>query len=157
MLNNYHQNIINLIKKHLTPDLLQPPYKPIKDNALAGHCYISAECCYHLFAKKLGFRPYYVNAVPNGSALNIKGVSHWVLARSKRSSLIWYSDINAFRDVGDMIDITQDQFRINSNNNRNWYGTLNYYWGKATPKGFLTKEPSKRAQILMERVLSDEI
>lgn len=57
--------------------------------------------------------------------MKVNGVSHWWL---KSGSLV--------------VDITASQFSFN----------INYWHEDARCRGFLTKKPSKRAQVLMDRV-----
>jgi hypothetical protein len=60
--------------------------------------------------------------------MKVDGVSHW-----------WLQDGD-----GEIIDITEDQF----------VGVkVNYWSDDARCRGFLTKGPSKRAQILIDRVM----
>lgn len=105
------------VLEHLSPDLLR---KEFRGNScpVAGHCYVTAETAYHLFAKPLGYKP---------CQIKHEGVSHWFL-RNKQ---------------GDILDLTAEQFETP------------VPYEKAISKGFLTKQPSKRAQILMQRVLGE--
>jgi len=58
--------------------------------------------------------------------MKVDGVSHWWLRRGS-----------------EVIDITSDQFGYE----------VNYWHKSARCRGFLTKEPSKRAQVLIDRVM----
>lgn len=60
--------------------------------------------------------------------MKVDGVSHWWLQR-----------------FDEVIDITSDQFDHR----------VNYWHESARCRGFLTKEPSKRAQILIDRVMEN--
>jgi hypothetical protein len=82
-----------LVRKHLSNDLLKPPYQSWHTvgqwswhSKVAGHCYIASEAAFHLLGgKQAGWTP-----------MNIKheGVSHWFLKHTS----------------GKILDITAKQF-----------------------------------------------
>jgi hypothetical protein len=115
---NYSEKIL----KNLTPNLLKEEFRKPNAHPLTGHCYVASEAAYHLFAKKEGYRPYF---------LRHEGSPHWFLAKTTNY-------------CGRLIlDLTADQFQSCPD------------YSKAIGKGFLTKQPSKRAQVLMARVKAE--
>lgn len=111
----------NAVMACLTDDLR---YDQFKDgHPLAGFCYIVAEAMYHMIGKQLRLKPMFVR---------VSGVPHWFLEKpadgmSRRITL----------------DPTIKQFWDDPE--------CDTFWFKARGKGFLTKQPSKRAQELMRR------
>lgn len=115
---------VNYIQKSLTDDLLSPKWKKLKTtHPQSGHCYIAAEALYHLIGKELGYMPHVLTHYLWPEGLN-KGETHWFLKKKN-----------------DILDPTAGQFDIE----------IAYHLGKCC--GFLTKQPSKRATILIERCL----
>lgn len=124
----------------LTPDLLlrnfrydlrpqivaQPPWPRPADPraAVAGHCYVASEVLFHLGLAQAGYRPKRV-AVPWPSPEGIAShVSHWYLENA----------------LGEIVDATAGQF----------LEPVSYHGGRGC--GFLTRRPSLRAQVLINRV-----
>lgn len=115
-------NLIELIKKSLSIDLLKPNWREKAKNQhhTFGHCYVASEVLYHLLGgKKSAFRPY-CGKDENGT--------HWWL-------------VNTFN--GDKLDVTEEQYTSKGKQPP-------YESGKRS--AFLTSEPSKRAKILMDRI-----
>lgn len=104
--------IIKYIQDSLTDELLKKQFR--RNRPLAGHCYVASETAYYLFARKLGYKPYFIKH---------EGQPHWFLKSGTK-----------------VIDITASQF----------YTKVPYELGRCI--GFLTKRPSKRAQIVIKRV-----
>lgn len=71
---------IKLIADNLDETLLHKKFKAQR-NKFSGHCYISSECSFYLFAKDLGFKPKFIRH---------EGQPHWYLANDK-----WIIDITA--------------------------------------------------------------
>jgi hypothetical protein len=109
----------------LTSDLILPKYRR-DDCAVAGACYIMSEALWHLYAKYEGF-------VPTRATRN--GVTHWWLQKRAKAGT-----------VVSMLDLTAEQFDMDE-----WVR----YFKAGRGGGFLTKEPSKRARVLMERALAE--
>lgn len=114
----------------LTPDLLKPEWRKIarrKRCRLSGHCYAASEAIYHMLGGSgAGWVPQVLNheAWPEGLA---RGQTHWFLRN---------------RQTGAVIDATSGQFH-----------PLVPQHAAAKGSGFLTRHPSRRAAIIMERVL----
>lgn len=115
--------LVPLIQRHLTDDLLLPKYlaqKQPSDSPLKGHCYVACETLYHLSGGKRGRLLPHVCQVPDGSG------THWWLVN---------------RDTGAIVDPTAAQFsepkRLYAIGRR---GT------------FLTKPPSRRSQQLINLI-----
>lgn len=118
---------VNQIRKNLTDDLLIPKYRDerhIRLSHTTGHCYIATEALYHSLSKEdqEKFKPCY---------LKINNITHWFLRRIE----VKKDDV-----VLTIIDPTSDQFT----------GQLPYELG--INAGFLTKTPSKRTIILLQRI-----
>jgi hypothetical protein len=127
--------IIQKILKHLSPDLLHPTFVG-SSSPVGGHCYIASEAAYYLFAKDEGYKPYF---------LYHEGSPHWFLAGGYCTTECYEArPIWSLANGQNILDLTAAQFH-----------TLPDY-SKAVRKGFMTKQPSKRAKILMERVLKDK-
>jgi hypothetical protein len=91
-----------------------------------GNCYVTCEALYHLLGgKAAGWTP---------MVMRHEGDTHWFLAKVKR-----------FRGLSepilDVLDPTVSQFRKRPD------------YRKARGCGFLTKQPSKRARELMQRLV----
>jgi hypothetical protein len=118
--------IINAIRAELGPHLVKSNYRKfIPKNAKPswGTCYVASEALYHLWGKENGFTPV---RVPYKVSRTMNG-QHWFLEH---------------RPSGFQLDITADQFTEGIPPN----------WEHATPAGFLTKKPSKRAQQIIDAV-----
>ena len=89
-----------------------------------GCCYVATEALYHLWGKENGFTPMRVKYRVNSQMTG----QHWFLEH---------------RPSGFQVDITADQFTGREPD-----------YKAATPCGFLTKKPSKRAQQIIDAVLS---
>lgn len=119
------KDLINKIKKHLTPDLLKGvEYDP--KNPLKGHCYVASEALYYFLDKSL-FCP----VVASYKSSTGKKCTHWWIANRSGTSIF---------------DLTGEQFKPSF---------LKQLYTKGRKSGFLTKKPSKRAKILIHRVLND--
>lgn len=113
------KEIIQAIRKSLTPELLSKEWKPFADEHCTGHCYIGAEAAYHLLGGKKAKLKVFVASYEEGT--------HW-----------WLVDIE-----GKIIDPTECQYTA--------YGDKPpYHLGRCC--GFLTTQPSKRAQVVINRV-----
>jgi hypothetical protein len=122
--------IIEAIRAELGPHLLKSPYKqrrPAKAAPSWGCCYVATEALYHLWGKANGYTPMIVPFRVEKHAMG----THWFLEQ---------------RPSGLQVDITADQF------DGEFYGDRPDF-GAAKPKGFMTKEPSKRARQVMDAVL----
>jgi hypothetical protein len=121
------------VREVLTPDLLKPQYlKKLKkdDDISCGHCYHAVEAIYHKFGKFNGFTPKYLTSkdFPDGLP---KGDTHWFIQNNK---------------TGEIIDPTSQQF-----------GKTPIPYEKGTGAGFLTKEPSKPAKTILERLGTEKV
>lgn len=117
--------LINIIPSILSDDLLTPLYAKLdRKSKTEGHCYASSEAIYHMLGGiHAGLTPCVASFEENGQKM-----THW-----------WLKD-----KEGNIIDPTAEQFyAINKN--------PPYELGKGT--GFLTKQPSKRAQEIIHRYL----
>jgi hypothetical protein len=123
--------ICEIINDCLDDSLLNPKWFKIVKNLSfkpkgVGHCYIGAEAAFHLLGgRKQKIQSFVITHKWWQQGL-APGETHWFLKNKN----------------GQIIDPTKNQF-----------GKLkiNYDAGKAC--GFLTKQPSKRCKILIERVL----
>jgi hypothetical protein len=126
MLEDEFGELISKIQKALTPDLLKPPYREQNaSNPMFGHCYVATEAFYHMTREEHSGR------FSIFFAKDDEGIVHW-----------WLHDNKLVR----ILDITADQY---------------FSVGKTPPYcrsrrgAFLTKEPSKRAVIVMEKVKNE--
>jgi hypothetical protein len=117
------ENTIKKIQGALTPDLLKKPYRERNEtNPMFGHCYVATEALYHILKED------YPNRFSIFHGKDDEGITHW-----------WLHDNEKVK----IIDATSDQY---------------YSAGKTPPYeksrrgAFLTKLPSKRAVILMDRL-----
>jgi hypothetical protein len=122
--------IITAIRAALGPHLVKSNYlkfRPVDATPSWGCCYIASEALYHLWGKANGYTamrlPY---GLGRGNGM-LTGGMHWFLEQ---------------RASGLQVDITADQFR-----------GVPLDYKSATPTGFLTKKPSKRAQRIIDAVL----
>jgi hypothetical protein len=117
--------IIKAIRAELGPHLVKSNYKKfIPKNAKPswGCCYVATEALYHLWGKENGYTPMRVKYKLNCQTMGM----HWFLEQ---------------RASGLQVDITADQFTTRVPDFR-----------KAVPCGFLTRQPSKRAQTIIDAV-----
>jgi hypothetical protein len=117
------EELIVKIQKALTSDLLKPEYRERNaNNPMFGHCYVATESFYHLT------KDMYPGRYTIFHGKDEEDITHWWLHDNHKTKIV---------------DLTADQY---------------YSVGKVPPytKGrrgaFLTKEPSKRARIIMEKV-----
>jgi hypothetical protein len=125
------ERLVRLIQRNLTDDLLSTAWGRLRDpgNPLSGHCYIAAEALWHLIGgPQSGFVPHVLSSRLWPEGLN-PGETHWFLRRVKGRG----------RKI---LDPTARQFNV----------PIAYDRGRGN--GFLTTAPSKRAKILIERVLT---
>jgi len=118
-------DIMDSIRDSLTPELLKPEYvDDNKENPMFGHCYISSEALYY----KL--KEYHKTRFKAVCGKDDEGITHW-----------WIVDTQ----TGRRFDVTADQY---------------YSIGKTPPyengtiTGFLTNKPSKRCQVLLNKMES---
>jgi len=109
--------------------ILHPKYKKIaKDKYLKGrhitwgHCYVTSEALYHLIGKDYGWFPHVIRMGSGGT--------HWFLKQMSKG--VGY---------GNIIDPTVGQF-----------GGFIPDYSLGRPCMFLTKNPSKRCQILIDNI-----
>lgn len=116
---------IGAIQKVLTDALLTPKYraKP-RVHVTEGHCYAASEALYYLLGGKGSV------LVPQVSSWESNGekLTHWYLKNS---------------DTGEILDPTVEQFLVKKE-------APPYDKGKGC--GFLTKQPSRRAQKILDMV-----
>lgn len=117
------KKIVKMVQKNLTEDLLSSKWKKLRtSHPLSGQCYVGAEACYHILgAKSSGWTPYVLSHASWPEVLN-DGETHWFI---KKNSTV--------------VDPTADQFSK----------PIPYQNGR--PNGFLTKNPSRRAKLVIER------
>lgn len=118
--------LMDLIKSVLTIELLQKKYrgKNLK-NPLFGHCYVASEALYHLI-RSLSFNDHLLEYKPCRGR-DSDNITHW-----------WLQD-----NEGKILDPTAEQYTSQSK-------VPPYHKGLRGP--FLTRIPSKRALIVIERV-----
>lgn len=127
-MNTKINNLISKIQSVLTDDLLTGQYaKSKRQSKTEGHCYAAAEALYHFLG---GREAGYIPCVATFTEGNIR-VTHWWIKNAQ----------------GEIFDPTSEQFTAIGYNPP-------YELGKGS--GFLTKQPSKRAAIIMKRVLELE-
>lgn len=123
--------IIEMIQSVLTQDLLKMEYKEEnKENPLFGHCYVACESLYHIIRD-----PDFKDFLPRHNLLKYKphrgrdenNITHWWLQNDK----------------DEILDPTKEQYTSCGK-------TPPYLNGRGG--AFLTKNPSKRALIVIERV-----
>jgi hypothetical protein len=132
----YHPNDVvfsRMIRPVLTKDLLKPQYlKKLREDSdiSCGHCYHAAEAIYHKWGKFNGFTSKYLTSKDFPEGLP-QGDTHWFLQNNK---------------TGEIIDPTSQQF-----------GDIPIPYEKGTGAGFQTKEPSKPAKDILERIGTDKV
>jgi hypothetical protein len=104
---------VELVRPHLTQDLLKPKYRG-KPDPMAGHCYVASEVLRHLLGNR--WLPMFIKH---------EDESHWFLRHS---------------ETGEVLDMTESQFKTPVPH------------GLGRRQAFLTKKPSKRAQIVIDRI-----
>ncbi|OGI17141.1 MAG: hypothetical protein A2287_05845 [Candidatus Melainabacteria bacterium RIFOXYA12_FULL_32_12] len=118
--NDFKPKLTNTLKQ-LGPKLLKDPYKFLwtPENPTLGYCYLASELLYHyIVPNKEDYKPMIIKFD--------NGTTHWFLQN---------------RHNGNILDLTEEQFsKLNS--------PIKLPYEKAKNTGFLTKEPSKNAQIL---------
>jgi hypothetical protein len=116
--------LIPKIQSVLSDDLLTPKYAKLKrQSATEGHCYAASEALYHMLGGKSAG---YVPCVASFEE-NGEKFTHWWIRKEK-----------------EILDPTAEQFTS--------IGVKPpYELGKGA--GFLTKQPSKRAQKIIQKVL----
>jgi hypothetical protein len=118
------KGLMDAIRSSLTPDLLKGQWKEKASGGVSGHCYIAAEALFHLIGgKSSGYSPTVLSNRTWSDGLD-PGETHWFLTGNN----------------GEILDPTSEQFDRE----------IPYRLGKRT--GFLTREPSCRAKIIMSRV-----
>ena len=121
---------VDAVRRALTPDLLKPEWRKIaemKKCGVAGHCYAASEALYHLLGgSAAGWVPQVLSHSSWPLGLS-RGQTHWFLRNWR---------------TGAVIDATADQFLPQVPP-----------YGAAKGSGFLTRQPSKRASIIMDRSL----
>jgi hypothetical protein len=117
--------LIKVIQLALSPELLSKSWKTKPGiHFTAGHCYCATEALYHLIGgKNSGFCPKVLSHLSWPDGLDIDE-THWFLKHIS----------------GIVLDPTKEQFDC----------PIPYELGRGS--GFLTKTPSRRAKIIMERV-----
>lgn len=119
-----YNKLIKAIKDNLTPDLLLIYYKRGEhDHPLKGHCYVASEAFYHSIPNKKEWIPVYASyETTEGHG------THWWLQH---------------KETGKIVDITAKQFDLD-------FRRILYHKGRRS--GFLTRNPSKRAELLLKRI-----
>ena len=121
-------NIINSIKKLLTPDLLKGIWKNSPHDNLSGHCYLATECLYwYLGGPNSDYIPYVLSNRTWNDRLN-KGETHWFLKN---------------KNTNEIIDITKEQF-----------GNINIPYDNAKPNWMMNhpKGGSKRCKFILNKL-----
>ena len=118
------QELVRVVQGALTDELRRPPWRG-DPNPLAGHCYVAAEALYHLLGGEAQheWQP---------ASVRVGLVVHWYLVS---------------RYDGEVLDPTRAQFDAGGGPAGQ---SPRYEFGRA--RGFLTRKPSKRARIVLDRV-----
>ncbi len=118
--------LIDLIKSALTVELLQKKYRGENpENPLFGHCYVASEALYYLI-RSLSFNDHLLEYKPCRGR-DSDNITHW-----------WLQD-----NEGKILDPTAEQYTSQGK-------VPPYQKGRRGP--FLTRIPSKRTLIVIERV-----
>lgn len=124
--------VVTAIRAHLGPHVLRPDWRKRRPDAAVaswGCCYVAAEAAYHaLGGEAAGLKVMHVNH---------EGAPHWYLVDLTRREVKSPRGAACRIERPVVIDPTADQF-----------GTPVPY-AKGKGKGFLTLQPSKRAQALL--------
>ena len=119
--------IVKMIKKSLTPDLLKIKYrKKNKNNLMYGHCYVATESLYYLI-RHLSSDKGYLEYKPFYGK-DKSGITHWWLQNRK----------------GNILDPTAEQYITQKKKPP---------YDNGHGGAFFTQKPSKRALIVIKRVL----
>ncbi len=121
-----HDNTILAIRAHLTPDLLTKKWQLNSPNPQEGHCYIAAEALWHMGPRGEGYKPYVMRVPMERFEGDTEWGTHWFLKKADH-----------------ILDPTRGQFDEEPE------------YGRAKCCGFLTRDPSRRARILMDRVSNE--
>jgi len=130
----------------LSDDLLEPKWRALidkNDPPEKGHCAIASEALYHMLGgREAGFMP-----VVCGYDVDPQGGMHYGPASGKqgwRRETHWWvrGPKGGLRGMGDILDVTAGQYPL----------SFPYRFGRNT--GFMQpqQKPSKRAQIVIDRV-----
>ena len=123
------EEIRQLVQKALSPELLKGRWRT-EQGTLDGHCYVASEALWHLLDKSL-WQPHYALYMDAGGR-----ATHWWLVH---------------KDTLEIADPTKEQYDGYKFLDKNLEdGVPPYKIGKIG--NFLTKEPSKRAKIVIDRV-----
>jgi hypothetical protein len=116
---------ILLVQQVLTPDLLRGRWKNRSPNVhpTDGHCYVAAEALWHLLGTSQ-YQPFVAAYTDNGGR-----ATHWWLVN---------------KTTGEFADPTKEQYTHVGD-------SPPYHLGRKAV--FLTKNPSKRAQIVLDRIM----
>lgn len=129
------EHYIPAIQKALSPDLRTPKWAAKASaedaaNPMKGHCYVAAEVLFHLLGgKDAGWKPMTLNHDTFPEGLPEQGDTHWYLQHAD----------------GRIADPTASQF-----------GAHEVPYDKGKGCGFLTREPSRRARVVMERMAAPQ-
>ena len=124
------EEVRQMVQKALSPELLKGRWRT-EQGTLDGHCYVASEALWHLLDKTLWQPHYAVYEDAGGRA------THWWLVH---------------KDTLEIADPTKEQYDGYNFLDKNLEaGVPPYKIGKIG--NFLTKEPSKRAKIVIDRVL----
>ena len=112
------------VRGALSPDLLQPRFRAARRGPLFGHCYVASEALLHM--------------------LRAAGDDRWCPCRAKDAAGVvhWWLER---RDGDDRLDPTGTQYDPD---------TLADLHSRGRRAGFLTADPSRRARIVIDRVLA---
>lgn len=129
--------VVARVRRSLSPELLTPAERRRRrSHPVAGHCAVASEATYHLLGgARSGYVPFVASWIERGQRR-----THWWLVR---------------RRDGHVVDPTAEQFSARKR-------ALIYSRGRAcgfsTPKrGRRSQPPSKRAQVVMRRVLQKNV
>lgn len=128
-----------MIQSYLHTVKVKPAFRQAHDmNALAGTCYVASEAYYHLAPDTVVLQPRRIK-MPDGN-------THWFLAQ-------WIDKRWQY------VDLTWQQYGYEDTLDNLIFLEEHQGLGEKSPMikscSFLTKQPSKRAQLLMNLVLGD--
>lgn len=128
MFNDNVKDLISNLKYiliHNKEKLLKKQYLNLNNcDEMTGHCYVASEVFYHLYGKYHGFEPKVVSNKHIEKDIS-KQWTHWYLQN---------------RQTLEIIDLTATQFSKTC---------LDFCYTNGVFKGFLTKEPSRRSQFVI--------